>query len=262
VDFSTMMALEPHGPDTFVGVGPDYHWGGLYGGQIVAQGLRSAGLTVEERFRVHSLHAYFVRMGDSSEPIRFEVDRVRNGRSFATRTVVARQSTGAILTMTASFQVEEEGLVVQTAVAPVVPAPEALGEDSWSEAFERRVVPGAGEPGRTRAWTRVRGGLGDEPILHAAGMAYTSDDLPNGAVLLLDPTFDPGAEEHPFMNASLDHAIWFHRPFRADQWLLQDFRAEQLMGSRGVAVGEFYDQGGTHVATVAQEVLCRRVRQG
>src|SRR5690349_24959298 len=119
-----MMALEPHGPDTFVGVGPEYPWGGLYGGQIVAQGLRAAGLTVEERFRVHSLHAYFVRRGDATEPIRFEVERVRNGRSFVTRSVEARQSTGAILTMTASFHVDEhEAATLQVATMPDLPLP-------------------------------------------------------------------------------------------------------------------------------------------
>src|SRR5262249_19541806 len=109
MDFMAMMELDPRGPDAFVGVGPEYPWGGLYGGQIVAQALRAADMTVEERFAVHSLHAYFIRAGDASEPIRFEVDRLRNGRSFVTRSVVARQSIGAILVMAASFQVEEEG---------------------------------------------------------------------------------------------------------------------------------------------------------
>src|ERR1700694_4030267 len=108
VDFATMMALESHGPDTFVGIGPQYPWGGLSGGQIVAQALRAAGATVDPAYRVHSLHAYFIRRGDHEEPIRFEVDRLRNGRSFVTRRVDARQSVGAILTLSASFQIDEE----------------------------------------------------------------------------------------------------------------------------------------------------------
>src|SRR5579884_1675223 len=150
-----MMALEPHGPDTFVGVGPEYPWGGLYGGQIVAQGLRAAGLAVEERFRVHSLHAYFIRRGDATEPIRFEVDRVRNGRSFVTRSVEARQSTGAILTMTASFQVAEDGPDIQTAVAPQLPPPEELPvREHWSDVIERRDAPRT-EGGHVRSWIRA-----------------------------------------------------------------------------------------------------------
>ena len=106
--FEHMMALEPHGADTYVGVGPRYPWGGLYGGQIVAQALRAAGLTVEPEFLPHSLHAYFIRPGDHTEPIRFEVDRIRNGRSFVTRRVVARQSIGAIFNLAASFHVVED----------------------------------------------------------------------------------------------------------------------------------------------------------
>jgi acyl-CoA thioesterase II len=261
VDFQTMMALESHGPDTFVGAGPSYPWGGLYGGQIVAQGLRAAGLTIDDGFHVHSLHAYFVRRGDSSEPIRFEVDRVRNGRSFTTRTVVARQSTGAILTMTASFNREEEAPAVQSAVAPDVPPADDLPPDSWTEIFDRRTVP-ASEVARAQAWTRVRQEVGDDPLLHACGIAYVSDDMPTDAVRPLDPRWDPASDERQFMSASLDHAIWFHRPMRADAWHLQDFRAGQLMGARSVAVGELFGADGVHLATVAQEVLMRKLRTG
>src|SRR3954451_14524695 len=135
MDFERMMTLEQHGPDTYVGVGPSYPWGGLYGGQIVAQGLRAAGLTVDPVFRVHSLHAFFIRRGDADEPIRFEVDRIRNGRSFVTRRVEARQSVGAILTMAASFQVDEDAPEVQTAEPPAVPAADGLASDGWSELF-------------------------------------------------------------------------------------------------------------------------------
>src|SRR4030095_11537997 len=105
--FADIMLLETHGPDTFVASGPRYPWGGLYGGQIIAQALRAATLTVDPAYQLHSLHAYFIRLGDAAEPIRLEVDRIRNGRSFLTRRVVARQSIGAILNMSASFRVPE-----------------------------------------------------------------------------------------------------------------------------------------------------------
>src|SRR5580704_15061342 len=118
-----MMQLAVQEPDRLIGTGPRYPWGGLYGGQIVAQSLRAAALTVEPGFRVHSLHAFFIRRGDHEEPIRFEVERLRNGRSFVTRAVVARQSTGAIFNMSASFQVAEEATDVQAAEAPSVVGP-------------------------------------------------------------------------------------------------------------------------------------------
>jgi acyl-CoA thioesterase II len=118
-DFHGMMILEPHGPDTFVASGPRYPWGGLYGGQIVAQALRAASLTVEPAYRLHSLHAYFIRLGDASEPIRLEVDRIRNGRSFLTRRVVARQSGGAILNLSSSFQVPESGCPLPRSCVPI-----------------------------------------------------------------------------------------------------------------------------------------------
>ena len=117
-----MMSLEDQGADVYLGRGPQYPWGGLYGGQIVAQGLRAGAATVEERFHVHSLHAYFIRPGDADEPIRFEVTRSRDGRSFCTRHVVASQEVGVILTMSLSFQVDEAGHDVQTAEMPKVPA--------------------------------------------------------------------------------------------------------------------------------------------
>ena len=125
-DFGAMLTLEPHGPDVWVGTGPRYPWGGLYGGQIVAQALRAAAHTVEPKYRVHSLHAYFIRRGDHTEPVRYEVDRVRNGRSFVTRTVTARQAVGAILSVSASFQVDEDAPEGEL-IGPAVPAPPADG---------------------------------------------------------------------------------------------------------------------------------------
>src|SRR5690606_34942133 len=171
VDFDTMMALEPHGTDVWVGAGPRYPWGGLYGGQIVAQGLRAASGTVDPAFRVHSLHAYFIRLGDHTEPIRFEFDRVRNGRSFCTRRVVTRQSLGVILNMSASFQVDEGGAEVQTARLPVVRPPEGLEPGGWTDRFERRVAPPAA-PGQVAAWLRLGSALGDGPVLQPCALAY------------------------------------------------------------------------------------------
>lgn len=258
-----MMSLEPHGSDVYVGVGPQYPWGGLYGGQIVAQGLRAAAATVEERFRVHSLHAYFLRGGDHAEPIRFEVDRQRNGRSFVTRGVAARQAVGTILTMSVSFQVDEAGHDVQIAALPDVPGPDASVGESWSQMFERKfTTPRASEPGKATAWLRMTEPIGDDPVLHACALAYLSDDLPTDAVVGLHPDV-VGAEDDDvfhqgFMSASLDHAIWFHRPPVVDVWHLHDFTSHGYLSSRGLGVGHILTAEGAHVATVAQEVLLRR----
>jgi acyl-CoA thioesterase-2 len=259
MDFATMMALEPHGTDVWVGEGPQYPWGGLYGGQIVAQGLRAGTFTVDPAFRVHSLHAYFIRSGDAGEPIRFEVDRVRNGRSFCTRRVTARQSVGVILEMTASYQVDEEAPTAQTALMPDVPSPADLTEESWSPIFRRcHAHQGKGE---VQAWMQIAGDIGDEPGLQACGLAYLSDDLPTEAVVALYPDWDDRPVEEQMFSASLDHAIYFHRPLTADEWTLQSFTCHGLMSSRGVSVGYVFTTDGTHVATIVQEVLLRKQRR-
>ncbi len=255
-----MMHLEPHGPDAFVGVGPEYPWGGLYGGQIVAQALRAADLTVDDKFRVHSLHAYFIRRGDHSEPIRFEVDRVRNGRSFVTRSVVARQSTGAILIMAASFQVQEDGVSVQRAIAPSIPPPDELSpREGWTTVFERRDAPRE-DPGYVQAWIRTNGELTGDPVLHACAFAFASDNFPGNVVVGLHPDRPTSDTAGPgnLQAASLDHAMWFHRPFVATDWLLHEVVADSLLGSRGVSIGHTFNAGGDHVATVTQEFLVRR----
>jgi acyl-CoA thioesterase-2 len=262
VDFATMMTLEPHGPDTFVGVGPSYPWGGLYGGQIVAQALRSAAATVDPAYRVHSLHAYFIRRGDAGEPIRFEVDRLRNGRSFVTRTVVARQPIGAIFNMSASFQVDEAAPDAQTAEMPPVPAPDELEASNWLGMFERSFVRTEGQRGRSLGWLRMSDPIAEDPALHACAFAYMSDDLPTDAVVSVQyPEFAGQWGDAPaFFTASLDHAVWFHRPVHADEWLLHEFTCHGLMSSRGLSVGHVFDQRGTHVATISQEVLLRSAR--
>lgn len=258
MQFVDLMRLEPHGPDTFVGVGPRYPWGGLYGGQIVAQALRAAAHSVHEAHRVHSLHAYFIRRGDHDAPVRFEVDRIRDGRSFTTRRVVARQSAGAILNMSCSFSLPEGDEDVQSHGMPELPGPDSADSDGgWIDLLQRRDV--AREPGRRAAWYRPTEAFDDTPIDHACALAYWSDDFPCGTVGSRQPGWKSGRGSDYWVT-SLDHAIWFHRPPRADQWLLHDMRCESLVGTHGVATGRVFDTAGTHIATVTQEVLLRRKR--
>jgi acyl-CoA thioesterase-2 len=270
MDIRAILALAPHGPDTFVGTGPQYPWGGLYGGQIVAQSLRAAGLTVEDGFAVHSLRAYFIRRGDQDEPVRYEVERLRNGRSFCTRRVVARQATGAILNLEASFQTPEGVVDVQpVGPPPGVPGPEGLEESAWSTAFVRAFVPDDAVGGRrdgggrAAAWLRVTDDFGDDAALHAAAFAYLSDDIPTDAVVRVHPLWALPEDERwkVQFSASLDHTIWFHRPMRADRWHLHDFTCHSFVGNRGLALGHVFDEAGMHVATIAQEVLLRDARE-
>lgn len=249
-----MMTLEMHGPDTYVGVGPTYPWGGLYGGQIVAQALQAAAATVDERFRVHSLHAYFIRRGDQDAPIRFEVDRLRDGRSFMTRSVVARQAVGAILQMSASFQVDEPGPIVERAEPPRIAEPDEVESSQWSTMFDVRKVS---EPGRLRAWLKMVDPIGDDHLAQSCALAYVSDDVPTETVVSQHPESGRDATETNWMAASLDHAIWFHRTPTVDDWLLTDTVCRGLLNSRGVAVSNAFDRTGNHVATIAQEVLVR-----
>jgi acyl-CoA thioesterase-2 len=260
-DIISLLSLEPHGPDTFVGTGPEYPWGKrVYGGQVVAQALRAAALTVDGPYRAHSLHAYFIRPGDADEPIRFEVDRLRNGRSFVTREVVARQSGGAILDLSCSFQVDEDEADIQVGGLPDVSPPQAGGDDvSWGPLIERQW--GETGPGVARTWLRVMGPLDDDPILHQCALAYASDDAPMEAAVTHHPDWTGQDEDHQrFMTASLDHAIWFHRPARGDAWHLYDMASEGIRGGRGMAHGRVLTTDGVHVATVAQEVLIRDLR--
>jgi len=267
MDLTKLFDLESHGPDTFVGIGPRYPWGGLYGGQIVAQGLRAAAATVDEEQEVHSLRAYFIRRGDHTEPIRFEVDRIRNGRSFSTRRVVARQAIGAILNLEASFQRPEPTADVQTvALDTTLPAPDDLPSEAWSPAFDRRDVPASvlgtddrSGSGRSAAWMRVNSPLSDDQLLHRCWLAYMSDDMPADTVRRAHPEF--AGQDGITFTASLDHTIWFHRPVRADHWHLYDFTCHGYVGARGLGVGHVFAQDGSHVATVAQEVLMRDSRQ-
>ena len=259
-DFVTLLALEAHGPDVFVGISPEYPWGRVYGGQVVAQALRAAQSTVDSDHLVHSLHAYFIRGGTSDEPIRYEVDRIRNGRSFVTRRVVARQSDGAILNLSCSFQVHEEQADVQESTLPAdVGEPGSGVVEDW-DLLGRRIAHRS--TGRSAIWLRVRDDLGDDPVMQACALAFTSDDIPTDSVGSTHPRIDEVHEDDigygdVFIGASLDHAIWFHRPLPVDEWLLHDHRSHGLANARGLSVGEVFAPSGAHVATVAQEILIR-----
>lgn len=254
LDLGRVFHLEPHGPDTFVGESPAYSWGAIYGGLAVAQALWAATQTVEPAHGLHSLHAYFIRGGELGEPVRYEVDRVRNGRSFTTRRVSARQSGGAILTLGCSFQKREGGADVQAAsLPPEVEPPEALAA-GLDAGVERRDVPLRGERPRSRVWTRFPGPLAEDPRLHLCALAYLSDLNAVGAIGAAHPGEIP---EEEVMAVSLDHAVWFHRPVRADRWLLLDLEGHGFVGTRGLATGLVFDRSGTHVATIAQEGLFR-----
>jgi len=266
-----MFELSSHGIDVYVGSGPRYPWGGLYGGQIVAQSLRAAAFSVEEGLEPHSIRAYFIRRGDHDEPVRYEVDRIRNGRSFGTRRVVARQAIGAILNAESSFQRPEPSAHVQTIAMPEVPAADSLERSSWSDSFDRATVPaslvgGAQRDGggRSVAWMRVGTDLGGGPdaqLMHRCWLAYLSDDLPTDSVIAAGP-IAVGPDDHDSLFcASLDHTIWFHGDVRADRWHLYDFACHHFIGGRGLSIGHVFSSDGAHVATVAQEVLVRDTRQ-
>ncbi|HKH04334.1 MAG TPA: acyl-CoA thioesterase domain-containing protein [Acidimicrobiales bacterium] len=260
MDLATLMTLEPYGADGWLGTGPNYPWGGLYGGQIVAQGLRAAAATVDPSFRPHSLHASFLRSGADGEETLYEVDRVRDGRSFCNRTVIARQAAGRILTMTASFHIDEPSAEVQVVGRPPVPHPDDLPASRWSPFFDRRIAPSSA-PGTVIAWMRVDEALPDDLVEHACALAYETDDLPTDAVVALHPDRGRDDEFHGrFFSASLDHTVWFHRPLRVDEWHLHAFECHGLTGSRGVAIGHVFDGDGVHAATVSQEIVIRSKR--
>ena len=270
-----ILGLSAHLHDTFVGVGPKYPWGGLYGGQIVAQALSASAHTVDPDLDVHSLRSYFIRRGDPDQPVRYEVERIRDGKSFCTRRVVARQAGGVILHLESSFQ-RAEGLIdVETIKIPAgIPPPDTLADDAWSDLFHRRWIPeatfgagagagagpGAGQgAGRATAWLKAREMIGDEQLLQRCVLAYLSDDLPGDAATRAHPIGKESSEiRHDAMFlASLDHSIWFHRPVRTDEWHLHDVACHSFVGGRGLTIGHVFGIDGTHVATMAQEVLLR-----
>ena len=271
-----LLDLEAIEVNIFRGVSPDEDRQRVFGGQVAAQALMAAGRTVDAG-APHSLHSYFLRPGDPSVPILYEVDRIRDGRSFTTRRVVAIQHGRAIFNLSASFHIDEPGLEHQVAM-PDAPPPESLPSlaerlapyrDVLSDWFRRPhpieqrhigdlpFIHGGGREPLQRLWIRADGELPDDRLLHACVAAYASD------MSLFDTMLAPHDvrwDDPDFMGASLDHCMWFHRPFRIDEWLLYDMDSPNAAGARGLARGFLFARDGTLVVSMAQEGLMRLTR--
>jgi len=278
-DLLDLLRPVPEGDDRFVGRSHDLGWRRVFGGQVLGQAVAAASETIELGWPVHSLHAYFLRPGWADKPVVYDVDRVRDGRRFATRRVVAHQTKEPILILAASFQMTEDGFEHQIP-APDVPGPEGLQSDvdryrdaarrlpeSASELWTRerpieiRLVdppdllqPRAQEPVKY-AWIRAIRELPPDPVLQRALLAYASDFQLLGTALLphAQTWLDPELKI-----ASLDHAMWFHRDVHFDQWMLYAMDSPSASGARGLNRGSFFDLDGQLVASVAQEGLIRR----
>jgi len=276
-DLIALLDLEPIEVNIFRGVSPQDRSQRVFGGQVLGQALVAATRTVEERV-CHSLHAYFLLPGDPKVPILYEVDRSRDGKSFSSRRVVAIQHGRPIFHMSVSFQVEEPGLEHQID-APDVPRPETLpSEDDfrrdmadkipekYREHFLRKrpielrpvdrtdIFCPKKQPPHQSVWVRATGALPADVALQQCVLAYASD------MTLLDTGLMPhgiGWFDDRIQMASIDHAMWFHRPFRADQWLLYVQDSPSASGARGFNRGLIYDENGKLVASVAQEGLMR-----
>jgi acyl-CoA thioesterase-2 len=279
IDLSTLLAnLEVEQIDKYLFIGrsprrPER----VFGGQVLGQALNSAIRTVPEERTAHSMHAYFLRPGNPQKQIVYEVDPIRDGRSFTTRRVVAKQEGKAIFNTSISFQLYEEGLEHQVAMPEVTP-PEALESDAEyfdrlakqrpdmfstprMSAIDRRPVtrrnhldPKPTEPVQ-HIWFRAVGELGDDPRLHQTLLAFMSDFALLGAALLPHPYTGYSRE---LQLASLDHGLWFHRPFRADEYLLYSLDGPSASAGRGFSRGQFYSREGKLVASTVQESLIRR----
>jgi len=278
-DLLSLLRLERIEETIFRGQSQDLGWGNVFGGQVVGQALSAATQTVPEDRLVHSMHGYFLRTGDAKLPIVFDVDCIRDGRSFTTRRVVAIQKGKAIFNLSASFQKPEEGFDHSDEM-PSVPAPESLKSerelaahvvDQLPEKMRKRVLgdrpieirpvapvnplrPKVGPPKR-HVWFRATGPLPDVPAVHRQLLAYASDFhflgtamQPHGVSWLT-----PGMQV-----ASLDHAMWFHRPFKMDDWVLYEIDSPSASGSRGLARGRFFSRDGTLFASATQEGLMRK----
>ena len=232
--------------------------GRVFGGQIMAQALMAAGRTVPVTAHAHSLHGYFLRPGDPRVPVLMSVDRIRDGRSFVTRRVVAIQRGAAIFEMSTSFQASEAGLDHQARrVTRIPPAkvPPALARTAFIALLEDWKTHQRNEPmpPYKRVWFRANGEVADDPLLHACLLTYQSDsDLMSTSRLPHRPI-----DRARLQRASLDHALWFHRPVRVDQWLLYDLDSPSASAARGYSRGEIYQSDGTLVASAMQECLMR-----
>ncbi|MCT9932538.1 acyl-CoA thioesterase II [Planotetraspora sp. A-T 1434] len=276
-----LLDLEQIELDIFRGRSPEERFQRVFGGQVAAQALVAAGRTVPSDRMVHSLHAYFIRPGDPAIPIVFNVERVRDGRSFTTRRVVAIQHGRAIFTMSASFHITEEGVSHQAVTMPSVPAPEALptfhermfsvvGDDPmWRDWLSKprpvdsryvNALPWEAQKdpslisSENSVWFRYDADLPDDPLLHVVLAAYASDFTLVDTVLLAHGLAWGSSN---VTGASLDHAMWFHRPFRADEWLLYAQESPWSGGARGLARGEMFTPSGELVVSVVQECMIR-----
>ena len=262
-------------PDTFIGESQPQPWGRVFGGQVLAQSLTAAQRTVDAGRPVHSLHGYFLRAGDSREPIAFAVERLRDGRSFSARRVHALQFGRPILSMIASFQQPADGLDHQVPM-PDAPPPESLptlgerfaGRETAEARYWTRqrpmdlrhveqpiyLDPDPQRSSHQAVWMRAVDRLPDDPALHAAVLAYASD------YSLLEPALRAHGvawSGSGLKAASLDHAMWWHRPRRADDWILYVQESPSAQGARGLGIGRLYSRDGALVATVAQEGMLR-----
>lgn len=243
-----------------------------FGGQVAGQALVSAVRTVDPLFQVHSLHGYFLRPGNPNEPTVYLVDRIRDGRSFVTRRVTGIQDGKAIFTMSASFHTGDLGIEHQDSM-PDVPGPDELPDPNESLTPERRwllrewdqwdirvlpedrVVQVDGAGSQQQVWLRYRTALPDDPIVHVCALAYMSDMTLLGSAKV-------NHRDEPTQDASLDHALWFLRPFRADEWLLYDQNSPSAGFGRALTQGRIFDKSGRLVAAVVQEGLARTQASG
>jgi acyl-CoA thioesterase-2 len=271
----SLLDLETIEEGLFRGRQPETSLQRVFGGQVASQALVAAARTTDPDCVLHSLHAYFLRPGDTAVPIVYDVERTRDGRSFSLRRVVARQHGRPIFYMSTSSQAPESGLEHQDPM-PEVPSPgdcPELGDvlarisgrprDDWDRewsALDVRYAAPAPAEGQarpdpvSRVWIKAAGTLGDDPVMHAAVLAYASDLTLLSAAVLPHGTYIGDPRLTP---ASLDHAMWFHRPFRADEWLLYDQVSPSASGGRGLATGRIFTADGHLVASVVQEGLLR-----
>jgi len=275
-EFLGLFDLEDLGAGVYKAANPARGpWTRVFGGQVIAQAIRSAQLTVPAERAVHSAHAYFIRPGKVGEPIYFHVERPRDGRSFTTRYVKAAQGPEVIFDMIASFHVAEEGAEFQVPRATDVPPPQDAPEPEMPIEFRGRMrsmmpfdmrelgpQPVGASPYRStrRVWFRATERLPDDPALHACVLAFASDMGTVSAARAPAEGEDTWVTFTRFMSASLDHAIWFHRPVRADDWILMDLRAISNHGARGLAMGTMHTQDGVLAVSIAQEALIRQLR--
>jgi len=271
-----LLDLEDLEPNLYRGRIPKDSRDRVFGGQIVGQALVAAQRSAEGR-PAHSMHGYFLRPGIPSEPIHYRVERLRDGRSFATRRVVAIQKEEAIFSLSASFQDVEDGLEYQRRRPESAPPSGELYEDTIKRESARfgKVDPNDPRFGipvevrtegglllfedtehdsEVRTWFRSRGSLPDEPVIHQAVLAFASDVTLLVSVVRPQPT---GIRSPGFKSASIDHSMWFHRPFRVDDWLLFIQESPVTTGGRGFVRGEFYTENGELVASATQEAMLR-----